>query len=492
MKHFFVCGLIIMFSVFSSFGQKTMTLNEAIKIASDSSLMSFKAQNLYLSNYWEFHSYIAQKKPSLLLSSSIIDYNRALTKVYNSEKNINEYTQQKNIYSYVNASVNQYIPFTGGTIYFDTELSRLQNFGINKYIQFSSIPIRIGVFQPIYGYNVFKWQKKIEPLKFEKAKKDYIKSTETISSKVVDYYFDLLVAKIKFSMATTNVSNSDSLYKIGLNRLEIASLSLADVSTLRVELLTARNELSDAKKQLKNTQNIFNSFLRLNEDEIVDLKIPEVLPTYQLNSAEVLQIALSNNPDLIEFHLQVLESESQFEKIKRQRLFNATLNASLGLNQQSTTITAAYLNPMDQQRGAISLSIPIIDWGQGKGNMNVAKRNLEISRLTEQQAYSDFRQQVLMAVINFNSQFDIVESSNLTKQAATEAYELNRQRFIIGKADVYSLSLALNRQDQANLNYLQSLRLFWKYYFNIRELTLYDFVKKENLLHGLDELIGLM
>jgi outer membrane protein TolC len=471
-------------------GQTTMSLTDAIKTATDSSLAAFKAQNLYMSSYWEYRTYIAQKKPALSLNTILLDYNRALNKVYNSVLNINEYIEQQDIYSSANASVRQNLPFSGGTLYFDSELSRLQNFGQNKYTQFSTVPLRIGLNQPVYGYNMFKWQKKIAPIKYEKAKKSYLQSVESISLRMVDNFFDLLVARIRVTMSSTNVANADTLYNIGQKRLEIASLSLAEVLTLKVDVLNARNDLAEAKKQLKNSQYIFNSYLRLDENKMVDLVIPENLPVYQVSFDEVLQMALLNNPDLLGYQQQILESESELERTKRQNLFNASLNASFGLNQQNSLLPAAYRNPMDQQRASIALTVPIIDWGQGRGKVNMARKNFEVTRLTVEQANVDFRQQVMMTVTNFNMQLDIVKSASETRSAAQQAYEMNKQRFVIGKADVNSLGLALNRQDQANINYLNALRSYWRYYYNLRQLTLYDFENRKALLQDFDEVLG--
>ena len=193
---------------------------------------------------------------------------------------------------------------------------------------------------------------------------------------MVDNFFDLLVARIKVTMSATNVANADTLYNIGQKRLEIASLSLAEVLTLKVDVLNARNDLAEAKKQLKNAQYIFNSYLRLDEDEAVDLVIPENLPVYQVNFDEVLQMAMLNNPDLLGYQQQMLESESELERTKRQNLFNASLNASFGLNQQNSLLSGAYRNPMDQQRASIALTVPIIDWGQGRGKVNMAQKEL--------------------------------------------------------------------------------------------------------------------
>src|SRR5450759_5235742 len=123
MKHLkFILPILITISVFVS-GQTTMSLTDAIKTATDSSLAAFIAQNLYLSGYWEYRTYTAQKKPALTLNTNLFDYNRALTKVYNSVLNINEYIEQQDIYSYANASVRQNLPFSGGSLYFDSDLS---------------------------------------------------------------------------------------------------------------------------------------------------------------------------------------------------------------------------------------------------------------------------------------------------------------------------------------------------------------------------------
>ena len=77
----------------------------------------------------------------------------------------------------------------------------------------------------------------------------------------VDYFFDLLVARSKISMANTNVANADTLYRIGQKRLEIASLSLAEVLTLKVDAFNARNNLAEAKKQLKTNKLLTINFL---------------------------------------------------------------------------------------------------------------------------------------------------------------------------------------------------------------------------------------
>jgi outer membrane protein TolC len=473
-------------------GQKQLSLQEAIKTATDSSLAVFKAQNLYLASYWEYRTYIAEKKPSLTLNTTLLDYNRSLVERYNSTLDIDEYRQQQNIYSYADATISQPLTFSGGTLSVVTDLSRLQNYGENSYTQFTSVPVSISLSQPLFAFNEYKWLRKIEPIKYEKAKKTYLQAVETISVNMVDYFFDLLVAHAGITMNTTNVANADTLYNIGQKRLEIASLSLADVLTLKVDAYNARNDLATAKKTLKNALFSFNSYLRINESITVDLLIPENLPSFQVDYEEALKLAMQNNPDVQGYQQELLEAARDLEETKRDNSFTATVTASYGLNQQNSLLKKAYQNPLDQQEAAITLSVPIIDWGQRRGTINTAKNNYRATNLTIEQDYIDFRQEVMMAVTNFNMQLDIVNSAYETRKVAKQAYEITKQRFVIGKSDVNSLGLALTRQDEANVNYLEALRSYWKYYYTLRQLTLYDFENKKTLSQDFDKMFDLL
>ena len=66
------------------------------------------------------------------------------------------------------------------------------------------------------------------------------------------------------------------------------------------------------------------------------------------------------------------------------------------------------------------------------------------------------------------------------------AYNETRQRFIIGKADINSLTLSLNRQQEAQRNYISALQNYWLNYYKIRRLTLFDFATKLSLSDRFD------
>ena len=140
--------------------QVTLDLQQTIKMANDSSLEAFRTKNMYLSGYWEYRTYKANRLPSLTLNMTPAQYNRDITKRYDSEQDLDIYRSQQSFYAYGNLAVRQNFDLTGGTFYLDTELGYMRSFGSNPYTQYTSVPVRLGYSQSLVGYNPFRWERK--------------------------------------------------------------------------------------------------------------------------------------------------------------------------------------------------------------------------------------------------------------------------------------------------------------------------------------------
>ena len=164
-----------------------LDLNRTIALANDSSLESFRTQNMYLSGYWEYRTYKANRLPSLTLDLTPAQYD-----------------------------------LTGGTFYLESNLAYMRNFGDNSATQLTSVPIRIGYSQSLVGYNPFKWERKIEPLKYERVKKEFLYNVEKVSETATSYFFSLAMAQAEYNLAKENLASTDTLYRIGQQRHRIA------------------------------------------------------------------------------------------------------------------------------------------------------------------------------------------------------------------------------------------------------------------------------
>ena len=201
---------------------------------------------------------------------------------------------------------------------------------------------------------------------------------------------------------------------------------------------------------------------------------------------QALTLARENNPKFLEVRQEVLEAEQQVDKTKKETLFNASLNASIGFNQVATQFKEVYKNPLQQDLVSISISIPLIDWGVRKGKYNIAKSNLNVTQISARQTEVTLEEDVIMTVGDFNVQQNLIASAEEALDIAIMAYNETKQRFMIGKADINSLTLSLNRQQEAQRNYITALQNYWLSYYKIRKLTLHDFETGISLAHEFD------
>ena len=430
---------------------------------------------MYLSGYWQYRTYKANRLPSLTLNLMPAQYYRYITQRYDSFEDKDGYRPQQMFTASGGLSIQQNFDWLGGTFYIDSDLDYMRNFGDTKSTQFSSVPFRIGYSQSLLGYNAFRWDRKIEPLKFEKVKKEFIYNTEVVSEEAVSYFFNLAMAQADYQLAKENMASTDTLYSIGLQRQKIAAISRADLLTLQLDKVNAQNKLENAQIALKRAMFALASFLNMDKNTQIELEMPGKPRTMEISMDEALSRAKINNPDFLQQQQNILEAERDVNKTRVESRFNASLNASIGLNKVADKFKDVYHRPLQQDLVSINISIPLIDWGVRKGKYNMAKNNLNVVKIAARQEELKLEEEVTMTVSDFNIQQRLITSAEEALDLAVMAYAQTRHRFIIGKADVNSLTLSLNRQQEALKNYISALQNYWLNYYKIRKLTLHDF-----------------
>lgn len=452
-----------------------LTLDKAIEQAADSSLEAFRMKNMFLSGYWEFRTYQAQRLPSLTMNLTPAQYYRDITRRYDSENDLDVYRKQQSFYAGGSMEVKQNFDLLGGTFVLDSDLGYIRNFGDNTYSQFTSVPVRIGYNQSLLGYNPFKWSRKIEPLKYEKVKKEYIYNVEGVSEEVTTHFFTLAMAQAEYDLARENVASSDTLYVTGQQRHKIAAISQADLLTLKLDAVNARNALQNADIALKRAMFSLASYLGFDKNTEIRLQLPGKPLQMNVSVDEALVLARENNPTFLSLRQQVLEAEQTLDKTKKEAMFNASVSASVGFNQVSDKFRNVYRDLLQQDVVSVSLSIPLVDWGVRKGKKNMAKNNLNVVKISSEQGALSLEEDVIMTVSDFNIQQALIGSAEEALDLSQMAYAQTKQRFMIGKADINSLTLSNNRQQEAQRNYISALQNYWLSYYKIRKLTLHDF-----------------
>ncbi|MCM1109066.1 MAG: TolC family protein [Clostridium sp.] len=458
----------------------SLTLEKAIDVAIDSSLNSLLAQNKYLAGYWQYRSYQAERLPSLNFTTTPIQYYQNFVKRYDSQQNIDVYKQQKNIYSSAGLQARQNVVWTGGVLSLETDLDYLRSFGLDKSTQFSSVPVRLRYSQALFGYNAFKWSKRIEPVEYERAQKELVYAFEEISGVAIRYFFNQALNQMLYDMSRDNVARCDTAYQIGLERHRIGNITQADLLTLKLNAINARNSMENTRMNLDKSTFALASFLRYAPDTQFDITLPTRLPAIIVPTDKALAYAHEGNPKMQELALSLLKAQQNLDRVEKSR-FTSSVSLSVGFNQAAERFKDVYHEPLRQDAVSISFSVPLMDWGVEKGKVNMAKSNLNTAVISKKQAEEAFDQEVVLAVRDFNMRNAQIASAAEACKVAELAYEATYQRYLIGKADVNTLSMALSRRNEAQSGYINTLSAYWTGFYEIRKYTLFDFVHNRPL-----------
>ncbi len=468
----------------------TLTLEEVIETAHSQSPSAIQARHNFLVDYWQYRTYKAQFLPSLNLQGNLGNYNRSLVSLQNAETGEIGYLQNNTLSNSLGLSINQKIPFTGGSVSVVTSLNRLDQFSPTDKITYNSHPVKISFSQPINAYNSLKWEKKIEPKKFELAKRTYLNSMESITVTAVTYFFDLLLAQRQVEIARESHRNTEQLYKIAKERFAIGSITKDELLQLELKLLNDNLAIGDNQLAEKTAMQRLRNFLGYNESVEIHLQQPPQNPNITLDFNDVMNMVLQNSTASLENEIDYLSAQEAIAKAKSGSGLQASLHAQFGLNQVGNDLCLAYKSPLDQEILGLSISLPIMDWGLGGGKVKVAKSQAQVVESQIEQAENQLRENITLQVLRFNQQGGQCNVSQKADQVGQSRYATTKERFLNGTIGVTELNNAQTEMYNAQLRYLQDLSNYWIYYYNIQKATLFNFITNEKVGANFDELIN--
>ena len=459
----------------------SLTLEQAIEIAQENSPEAEAARHTYRSAYWSYRFYKANYLPSVTLTSSP-SFNKQISKVTQPD-GTNLFIKQNQLAVDLDLKINQNVWFTGGSFFVRSNVQRMDELE-NDVTAYNTQPVIIGYEQALFGYNSLKWDRRIEPVRFREARKAYNEALELVASQTSNHFFNLATAQTNLDIASSNYASADTLYRYAEGRYNIGTITENEMLQLEINKLTEETNMMNARIQVEDQMQILRSFLGIEQE--VDLRVitEGEVPKFEIPLGDALHMAFENSPEPDTYERMKLQSQSSLASAKA----NAGLKADLGLSQTGDKFTDSYRNPMNQQYASIGISLPILDWGRGKGRIRVAKSQVDLINTQAEQGMRDFEQNVARMVRQFNLQSQYVEVAEKTARTADRRYEVAKRLYILGKSTILDLNASITEKDAARRSYISALKSYWSLYYGLRSMTGYDFERNQKIEENLPEI----
>lgn len=459
---------------------RQLSLIDVIELAKEQSPSAKAAETRKENYYWQYRTFRANYNPSLNLSGNLPGYYREYIENRLDDGQI-IFQNREQLNSNLNLGLVQPIAFTGGEISANSRVIQFQDLNEN-YTSYNTTLFNIQLVQPVFGFNELKWARRTEPLRYEESKRSYVEEMESISRQATELYFNYLDAQVNLQIARFNLANNDTIYNIEQGRYNIGTASKDELLQVELQLLRSQQDVAQARLDLQTSRLSLRGFIGLQDssETVLELLLPHELPDFDIPTDKALMYAKQNRSDFIEFERRRIEANQELAFARSQR-FETNIVASFGLNDAAERFSDTYVQPNDQQRFNIGLSVPILDWGRSKSRIQTAMANQQLTEYLLDQEIQNFEQEIITLARRFEVLRLQVEITKKSDEVAQERYNVAQNRYLIGKIDITNLNIALTEKDNAKASYLNSLRAFWIAYFDLRRLTLYDFLNDELL-----------
>jgi len=424
----------------------------------------------------------AQLRPSISLSASIPDFTKTSSPVVQPDGRI-AFQSIRQANSAVGLSVQQVIPQTGGSLFLTSGLQRFDDLS-SDITQYNGIPVRLGIFQPIFGFNPWKYNQRINDLSRDVAAIQFDVDVEETFTDITVLYFEVLIADADVSIARENESVNKRLLTIANERYRLGKISRDELLQLEIARDNASLDLRAATLRLENAERALYV--------IAGTEMPTDTHRYNLPAApeeividyDQLHEQLSRHrPEFKQFLLDKLQLDRDQARVKADFGFQANLSASVGLARGSDRLQDIYRDPFDEQQFNVTLSVPIVDWGRRKSELKLIQNAKDRTQIQYDQDVFGLTQAVDIRAARLSQILRQLKTQDAILMKSQERFKISNDRYVLGDIDITNLTISQQENNQAQRNYIQLLRDFWVSYYELRALTGFDVINNSKITY---------
>ena len=454
--------------------QAPLTLADAVAIAQRQGNPARAAAEARTAARQRDRAFGASLLPQLSISGNLPTFNRSIIPVLQPDGTTLFKAQAQSDAS-LNMSLTQRLPLTGGDLFINSSLARIQVAGERDTRTWQSTPFSVGVRQELNRPNDLKWDTREQELRLDAAEREYLEQREEVALATANAFFDYYAARMALRNAEANAGVNDTLFTLNKGRYEVGRIGENDLLQSELALLRARTSLDGARLEFDRTRAALRLQLALPHDAPLDIVVPLDVPVTSADTAVAVAQALRNRAQVSQLELQDVQASRRETEARLNNGFGATVQASVGFNQTGTAVGDVYNDLLNAQRVQVAVQMPLMQWGSRSAQVEAARADRDRTRALARQTREQTAQDAHFTALQLAQSARQLALSAKADTVAAKRFEVAYNRYVIGRIGIDNLYLAQNEKDQALLQYVQALRGYWTTYYRLRRTTLYDF-----------------
>jgi outer membrane protein TolC len=459
--------------------QQTVTLQQAIEMAQRQGPQARAAFAQREAARQHDRAFNARLLPQLSLGGSFPQYSRAISAVPQPD-GTTLYTPLNQTNGNLGLTLSQQLPFTGGTLSFQSLVSQTQLSGSQQFKSYTTTPFQVQLVQPLFRANEIRWGVREQELSIDIAERQYLETREQIALSATGAFFDFYSARLNLKNSIANAAVNDTVYRLNTGRVQVGKIAENDL--LQSELAQLRAHAAVDQAQLEFDRSLAALRIAINVppgtplDVVVAAEIP---PVFAVDTLMAIKQALRNESQIKINEFSDVAARRTLAEARLSGGPGANVIASYGLNQTAPILNQAYKNPLEAQAFSLQISTPIFLWGAHSADVQAAEATRKQVTYNNQLSVANIEQTARFAALGFEQSRRGLIISAKADTVGSQRYDVAYNRYVIGRINYADLYIAQQEKDAALQAYVIALRQYWTSFYTLRALTLYDFEKGE-------------
>ncbi len=447
----------------SIFGQRILTLDESIAIAMKESYNIKSAKYSLESSQKSLEAIKRGLLSSIDLEFDLPSYDSRLFSQFNSSTEQDEFFKRTTTNIEGRIYVRQPILFSNGMISLIGLIKgreQVTSTNLRSRDYFSNFIVSLN--QPLFDFNNQKASLERAEINKEKSKRNYTKAEYDIVYNVTAAFYQLYSSKKNVEITKDRVKQNELSYNTALNKFRAGLIAEDEALKLEVDLATSKNELLDAERTFENSKNNFKFLIGLDLDEDIDIVAKLDYKPINIDAQTAISNALEKRTDLLNYADDKRLRELTIDETDAKHRIKANITAKYGINKNAQLFENIFRNYEDNRSVKMTISVPILDWGKNRREVEAAKANLKLAEERFINSKKSIRNEIVSAINKLNSAKSRVEVLSKSVKVAEKGYQISIERFKAGKITSFELSqvqLSLTNAKLSSLNALIDYKL---------------------------------
>jgi len=359
--------------------------------------------------------------------------------------------------------------------------------GGEKQTAFSN-SLTVSLSQPLFTYNRTKMQIRELELSLENTKLAYAIQKLQIERQVTQQFLNLYYSRMSIQISQEEYKNAMESLNIIQDKVD-AGISAPE--ELYQADITKDNSLASLENKLMQHENSLDAFkilLGLELEDLIDVSADIQKTIVEVDLEKAIAHGLENRMELRQMDIEIQRAMHDLIVAGAENEFEASLNLSFGLTGTDPQFANIYGSPNTDRLIALTLDIPLFDWGQKKHHLAATRAQIETVKLSAEEEIKSIKTEIREAYRNLMNQKRQIEIAEKSIKNAELTYAINLERYRNGDLSSKDLQFYQLQLSQQKLSLVQALINNKVALLDLKIRTLWDFENNRSVLDDLKDI----